>query len=226
MRLFAPFIVVCILFTPPATCARGIVTVAGEGRLPVIERWQIAGDTSAFPLELVHADFPADLSIFKSGFSAADAVRNPEDLRYAVDGVLEQVIYELPDAELLTNTGYYRNDVAGFVLEFRSRDNQRDIPIYHRLKTAIYTTPDGRQVMFTLWAKATADTYPAVEPAIKFMQEQFMFLGEHEPDVFTQNTIWRWQYLALLVGLLAIVWLIRRQRMKRQATPADLSEAT
>lgn len=202
---------------------QGLVTVAGECRLPVIERWEVASDTAAFPLELVHSDYPADFSVFKSGFAAADAVGGPEDLRYAVNGVLERVIYELPDAELLTNTGYYDSDVAGFILEFRSSSGE-ELPVYHRLKTALYTLPNGRQVMFTLWAKASADTYPAVEPAIRFMQEQFVFLGEHEPNVFGSRSLWRWQYLALLLGLLGIVWLIRRQRMQRAERRVDAAE--
>jgi len=212
----------CLLLSTDSGFARGLITIADECRLPVIDRWQVAGDSGVFPCEIVHTDLPADFSIHKSGFASSDAVRGPEDLRAAVDGVLERVIYELPEAELLTNSGYYETNVAGFVLEFRSRDLQQELPVYHRLKTAIYTLPDGRQVMYTLWAKASAEAYPAVEPAIKFMQDQFMYMGEHRDDVFARESLWRWQYLALFVGLLALVWVIRRQRMKRAAPPGDL----
>lgn len=219
MSILVRLLLLFVLLTPCCPAA-GLATLAGECRLPVIDGWEVLSDSSGYPIELLHQSYDADFSIFRSTFSASEAVTSPDELRTAVDGVLDNVISDLPGSRLLTNTGYVHGGSAGFVLEFESREAEAMASIRHRMYTALYTLPDGDQVMFTLWAKATETDYPLAEPSIRYMQEHFAFIGEHRNRVFPAPQSSRWRWMGLFVGIVVIVWLIRRQRMRRAGRPA------
>ena len=220
MTFFVRFLLCFGLITFDASAA-GLLTFVDECRMPVVDGWEVLGDPADYPIELIHENYAADFSIFKSKFGPDEAVTTSDELRYAVEGVLDQVISELPSSRLLTNTGYYHTSSTGFILEFESTETEGASTVLHRMYTALYTLPDGSQVMFTLWAKATAADYSLVEPSIRYMQEQFAYFGEHRDQVFPDQRSRRWQYMAMLVGVVMVVWLVRRQRLRRAAFRPD-----
>lgn len=146
--------------------------------------WLILSDTLAFPAHIVNDGASAQISIFRSEFQGNDAIRNASDLRASVQKVIDEVILTLPDARLLTNTGFDRTDRAGFILEFVSRDTSAQIDLRHRFEGVVYRLENGSQVMFTLWAKAPKDQYAASESAIRAIQASFEFVGPKAAAVF------------------------------------------
>jgi hypothetical protein len=214
MSFFARSLLLLVLFRVSAPAA-GLMTFAGECRMPVVDGWEVLSDSGGYPIELLHQSYEADFSIFRSSFGIGEAVTTAEELRAAVDGVLDKVIGELPGSRLLTNTGYYHAASAGFILEFESTDPDASLPIRHRMYTALYTLPEGDQVMFTLWAKATESDYLLAEPSIRYMQEQFAFTGAHRANFFPPTSLSRWRWMALFLGLVIVIWLVRRQWVRR-----------
>ncbi|MCB2230717.1 hypothetical protein KQH82_08370 [bacterium] len=206
--------------------AAGFATVAGEARLPVADRWVVVGDTTNYPLELLHESGQAELLLFRSEIAENEAVDNQQQLRTAVDKVVENVILTLPDSRLLTNTGYYETARTGFVLEFVSTDTAADSTLKHRLKTVIYRLPDQSQVMFTLWGKGIRSAWDDVEPSVVFMQDGFAFLGESQDHVFVTSRKYLWPGLIIALAILATVLLIRKGRTGErpaESTPVHFS---
>lgn len=201
--------------------AAGFATVAGEARVPVPDRWVVMGDTIEYPLELLHESGRGELLVFKSPIDAAEAVDNQRQLRTAVDRVVDHVIMELPDARLLTNSGYYETSRTGFVLEFLSTDTIADSTLRHRLKTVIYRLPDESQVMFTLWAKSVESAWADLEPSMQLMQDGFSFFGESQDHVFASSRRYLWPVLIIALAILATVLLIRKGRSGAAGAETD-----
>lgn len=217
-------IVYCL--TGTSLSAAGFATVAGEARMPVADTWVVIGDTGDYPLELLHESGRAELLVFRSEIGEDEAVDNQQQLRTAVDKVVENVILSLPDSRLLTNTGYYETARTGFVLEFISTDTAADSTLKHRLKTVIYRLPDQSQVMFTLWGKGIRSTWDGVEPSVVFMQDGFSFLGDYQDHVFLTSRTYLWPGLTIALAILATVLLIRKGRSRdepAESTPVHFS---
>ncbi len=224
MRLYLGILFIAGVLFPASAPGAGWTTVAGEARVPLAEEWLIVGDTTEYPLELLHKSGQAELLVFKSDIEAAESVDNQQQLRTAVDRVIDNVILTLPDARLLTNTGYHETFRTGFILEFLSTDTISDSTLHHRLKTVIYRLPDESQIMFTLWGKGLRSGWHDIEPSVVLMQDGFAFQGEAEDHVFAVSRRYYWPVLVIALAVLATVLLIRKGRPGEQ--PAETTPKT
>jgi len=196
-----------------AVNAETIAELAGEAHLPMPDGWTVGADSAGYPFQVINDDETAELLIFKSAISSDETVSNENELRMAVDLMINDVILTLPEAKLLTNTGYFDNNRASFVVEFSSRDTLVTEWISHRLKGVLYRHPDGHQMLFTLWARAPTKEYTFYKDQLRQMQEGFVYLGESEPDIFGAAPPSRWYLIATLLLLVAfMVYAFRRKR--------------
>ena len=133
--------------------------------------------------------------------------------------MIDEVILTLPDAKLLTSSGFDHGNRAGFILEFTSTDTTVHLPLRHRFEGVLYRVPDGRQYLFTLWAKAPAESFPLADSSIRVLQSSFEYNGPHEATVFGSNLN---PYVILAVLVLLAIGLIYYGRSRRYArTSAD-----
>lgn len=196
--------------------------LAGEISMPVPGGWS-CDSTSDYPFQLVNTDSTAELLIFKSTINEDEIVTNDAELKLSVDQVIEDVILTMPDAELLTNTGYFEENRVSFAVEFLSTDTAQDLRLRHRLKGVIYKHPEGHQLLFSLWGKVAFGAPPAALDNLRLMQEGFVYAGEAQGKVFgkTQRTEWVW--FAILAMMAAILFLLFKARRKavgmRSAAP-------
>ncbi|MBD3402999.1 hypothetical protein GF420_08885 [candidate division GN15 bacterium] len=226
MRAFVTAVCFACLLGGAQPTAAASATVAGEARVPLADNWLITGDTLEYPLTLLHRGGGAELLVFRSPIVADETVENQRQLRSAVDNVVDNVILTLPDARLETNTGFYETVRTGFVLEFTSTDTTVDSTLKHRLMTAIYRLPDDEQVMFTLWGKGLAGGWSGVEPSIRLMQDGFVFLGEHQEQVFVSKGSRNWALLAVGLAVIAVFVLLTRGRSRRRDERERYAERT
>ena len=132
----------------------------------------------------------------------------------SVDLVIEEAIESLPDGQLHTSTGFYDEYRAGFVLEFGSTDSASGTLIEHRLKGTIYRHPDGHQILFTIWGKCAQADYADLREAITFVQDEFVYRGEHEAEVFGTRSMSYWPIILVAVAFLGLMLLRPRKRQK------------
>jgi len=210
MKRYLFTILFCLTLAGPVS-AGDFIHLAGEIQLPLPGSWQLGSDSLDYPFQLVRFDPSAELLIFKSEISPEDAVQNKDDLRQSVKMVVDDVILTLPDAMLLTSTGYFEDYRTGFMIEFTSTDSVNHIPLRHRLNGVLYRHPDGQQLLFTLWAKAGAEQYPEVVNELKLIQGGFVYAGAQKETVFTGNRRTYW-YIAVLLMLVAGLFYVFRRR--------------
>jgi len=205
--------------------ANQFVRVTEDVEIPVPNNWYMATDTGSFPVQLVYYNDSAEILLFRSEISADDAITNEADLKRSVDLVIEDVIASLPDGQLHTSTGFYDTYRSGFVLEFGSSDSAGGTPLEHSLKGVIYRHPDGHQILFTIWGKATSRDFPEVKGAINLVQESFVYHGEYEKDVFAPESMLYWP-LALVVLVLIGLLLLRPRKRKTDDGPVGTSSGS
>ncbi|MFZ5979610.1 MAG: hypothetical protein ACOYVF_03165 [Candidatus Zixiibacteriota bacterium] len=203
-------ILVLILSGPVA--ASGYLKLAGEINLPMPDNWLLASDSPDYPFQLVDSNLTSEILIFKSDIAPNEVIANEVELQEAVDRVIEDVILSLPEASLLTNTGYYEKYRTVFILEFSSLDTVNLVTLRHRFEGLIYRLPEGGQVLFTLWAKATDDNYASLEASIKMIQEGFNYSGPQESNVFGRSESIPIQYIIVIVLILGLFFLLRLRR--------------
>lgn len=203
-----------LLLITPHIFATGFITLADETTLPEPKGWQLVGDSSDYPFQLVTEDLDAEVLIFKSVVRDDQVITDEKDLKRSVDDVLSEVIPQLPDAKVQTNTGFTEGDRAGFVLEFTSTDTTTGVPIQHRLKGILYRRPEGHQLLFTVWAKSPVAGYSDREGEIKLIQDGFYYTGVHEPDVFARKHDTRWYLLATVLVVIALLYFFRTFRTR------------
>lgn len=198
-----------------------LVDLCGEIILPVPTGWSLAGEDCDYPLAVVNETWSAELLIFRTEIAPDAAISNVGELKAAVNGVIDEVIMTLPDARLISSTGYHDTSRARFELEYMSVDTAAQITLCHRLLGIIYRHPDGYQLLFTLWAKSPLDVYTPISSEIRCMQNGFTYAGPAEEDVFSTGSSESWKYGCL--ALLAVALLLYRRRKKRYPqTGADL----
>jgi len=203
-----------LLLVTPQIFATGFITLAKESTLPVPKGWQLVGDSSDYPFQLVTDDLDAEILIFKSVVRDDQIITDEKDLKRSVDDVLSEVIPQLPDARIQTNTGFTEGDRAGFVLEFTSTDTTTGVSIQHRLKGILYRRPEGHQLLFTIWAKSPMAGYADREGEIKLIQDGYYYTGVHEPDVFRRKQYTRWYLLAIILAVVALLYFFRTIRVR------------
>ena len=214
--------VLCIVVALALTLSAGvsadnaIVTLGDELRLPVPHGWTVVDEASGHPYRIINDARTSELLIYRSVISAEEAIADETALRQSVDLALEEVIYGLPEAVLLTNTGYFRGDHAAFALDFLAQDSVLGIPLQHRMVCLVYGHPDGYQLMFTLWAKAAAADAEAVYADLLTMQDGLRYVGPARPQVFERRDRRPLVLLLALLPLLALM-LARRLRKRRES---------
>ena len=203
--------------------ASQFVRVAGQVEVPIPDGWRLATDTASFPIQLVHRSDSAEVLIFRSDIAKDDMISDEHGLKKSVDLVINDVIKSLPEGRLRISSGFYDEYRTGFTLEFASIDSSSGVPLEHRIKGIIYRLPDDRQVMFTVWGKAAAATWPGVRDAVKMVQDEFAFRGKYENEVFYgKKSFGYWPLFLVAIGLLGL-FLIRPKRKKaaEQQPPAN-----
>ncbi|MBN1211974.1 MAG: hypothetical protein JXA92_05300 [candidate division Zixibacteria bacterium] len=191
------------------------VELGNEIKIPLPDNWIVATDGGDFPFQLVDTNLTSDIMIFKSEIPPSEIITNDEALKQSVQGVIDEVILSLPEARILSNTGYFEKYRTGFVLEFLSFDTVNVITLRHRLLGFIYLHPDGHQLLFTVWAKSGEDTYPAVENSIKTIQDGFNYSGPRTGDVFNPSRgVPTYLYLILFM-LLGLFFFMRARQLQR-----------
>jgi len=194
----------------------GIYVELGEQiKIPLPDNWIVASDGSDFPFQLVDTNLTSDIMIFKSDIPQEDIITNDEELKQSVQGVIDDVILSLPEARILSNTGYFEQYRTGFVLEFLSFDTVNVITLRHRLLGLIYQHPDGHQILFTVWAKSGEDTYPAMENSIRMIQDEFNYSGPRTGDVFNPSRSVPTYLYIILFMLLGLFFFLRTRQLQR-----------
>jgi len=199
--------------------ANQLVRIAGDVDIAVPTDWYLATDTAAFPVQLIHRSDSAEVLAFRSDIAKGDLIEDEHDLKKSVDLVINEVISTLPEGLLRVSTGFYDKYRTGFTLEFASVDSLSGIALEHSIKGIIYRLPDDRQVMFTVWGKSAATTWPHVKGAVKRIQDEFAYRGKYESEVFADKSMSYWPLLLLAVGLIGL-FLLRPGRRKAKAAAA------
>ena len=208
-----------------SSVAGGFINLAGEIRLPSLNSWHLGNDTLDYPFQLVRLEPPAELLIFKSIIAPVDAVLSNDELKRSVEKVVDDVILGLPEASLLTSTGYFETYRTSFVIEFISTDSISHVPLYHRLNAILYRHPDGQQLLFTLWAKTDTKDYPTVADELKLIQSGFIYTGPQEASVFLTNRRPYWYGVGLLIIIAGLLYAFR-QRTRASKTRLSISSGT
>ncbi len=202
----------------------GFVQLADDSRIPLADGWNLAADSGAYPFQLINAEGTAELLIFRSVIAGNESIRNEQQLKASVDLVVQDVIMTLPEAKLLSSTGYNDDSRVGFALDFTSFDEEREVNVLHRLKAVLYQRPDGDQLLFSLWGKAAADAEPAAMNEIRLMQEEFAYRGDYELKIFRSSTGYDWYLVGFLFAMLIVMILVLKRRQRR-TQPAFSAEA-
>ncbi len=220
-RLALTFLMV-VLFTGASCAASGFFDLGGEIRLPQPDGWRLGTDSIDFPFQIIDPTETSELLIFRSEITGDGIIRNQQELRGSVDKVVNDIILELPKAQLLSSTGYYDTSRVSFVLDFESSDSATGLVISHRLKGYMYRHPDGHQILFTLWGKTGRDNPPMVMSDIRLMQDGFAYYGPAEAEIFGSPGKPIWYWLAPVGGTLVLIFFFfRRNRNNSIAFSED-----
>ncbi len=210
-RLLALLLLVTLAIPVWATTS---VRFAGEVALPAPVGWVVLGDSSTYPGQLVNHQHAAKQLVFKSTISMDETIDDPSELKPSVDGIVDDVILGLPNARILTNTGYNETDRIRFVIEFTSDDSATSATLYHRLTGVIYRHPDGHQLLFTLWGKSQLQVSSLVADDMRIMQEGFTYTGPAVADVFAKPPDRRMWGVVVLVGVILLLFYLLKRRVR------------
>ena len=177
-------------------------TFFGEISLSIPPDWSLTGDSTVYPIQFVHQDGDAEFLIFRTALAKDEAVSSRAALKGAVQRIVDSVIMGLPQAKLVSNTGYDEKERVQFALEFISSSAGDNLPIRHRLTGYLYRALDGRQILFTLWGRGLLAHFQDKLPQILNMQNSFEFTGPHDPTVF--GTSPRKWFMVILLCLIVV----------------------
>jgi len=217
------FIAVALLTAAQAT-GDNLVRPDEQIRLPLAEGWAVGGDEDGFPILLVNDDLSAELQIFRSEIAEDEAIDDSQELHQAVEGIITDVVLTLPEAELLTNTGYHDPGRVRFVLEFVSFDTTALAEIRHRLVGILYRHPDGHQLLFTLWGKTSNPPSEKVAADLENMQQRFEYFGPAVDDVFAAKTDYRFFILGGAIVLLLLILRFWKRTRRTGDTNSAIKE--
>ncbi len=204
--------IIAILMLAMSARAATPVMLGEEVEMLLPEDWAVDITNDDFPYMVEHDEFAAEMLISRSVIPEGETLNSPEELKSAVEFVLSDVVNPLPNARLLTNTGFNDVERAGFVLEFITDDSANSLQIRHRLTGIVYRHIEGRQILYTLWARADTEEYGYVEADIWLMQQSFAMTVDHAVDVFATPTRSNWRYVPAILLLGALFLLIRKRR--------------
>ncbi len=191
------------------------VELDGEVRINLSSDWSLQADTAGYPYHITNNDAGAEILIFRNFLDSDEAIRDREELKLSVDNVVADIILELPEARLMSTTGYSENGRVRFELEFLTTDTTANIPLWHRFVGHIYTHPEGYQLLFTVWAKCPLANAEIIRSDFDWIAGSLDYYGPVEPTVFgPRETNPNWTYSGALVVLLLVLLLIRRRQTR------------
>mgnify|MGYP006278986193 CR=1 FL=1 len=197
------------------------VELGGEVVVPLHPGWQVIDSVSGYPYEIVNSDTSAELSIHRSIISSDEAIDSPDELKTAVDSVVATVISTLPQAHLLSSTGYGGESEASFALEFESYDDASKTMLHQRLVGHVYRHPDGHQLMFTLWGRVAPSVWDMVSPSLISMQDGFVYRGPSEETPFARPGYDPMKTVLLVaVVVMVVIVLVRFHHDRRAVEPS------
>lgn len=214
------------LMLPTLAFATDPVKVGQELLVPVAENWSVDGSTETFPCRLVRDDESAEILFFRTALEGDNQVNSELELKAAVDTVIANVILDLPGGEVLASTGLAESGWAQFVIDFESFDAVRVITLQHRFVGLLYRIDDGRQHLYTVWAKAPKELFEELRPELRNIQDNVVYTGMRIEPVFARRSSMTW---LPIVGLLLAVFLLfypRFSRSRRTATAGADSPKT
>ena len=210
---------ILVLLFSTGAAADELIRPDDQVLLPLPGGWLAGGDTAGFPIELVNEDLTAEFQVFRNELSKEDAIANGSQLQRAVDDIISDVIMDLPDAQLLTNTGFQEDNRVWFVLEFISGDSLTLPMVSHRLAGVLYGLPNDDQLLFTLWGKASADAPAGVQSDFRIMQDGFRYTGPSADYPFSRPNRLRWYLTGSLALVLVLIVALRRRAFRRSSHP-------
>lgn len=199
--------------------ANSFIEIGDRARLPLPDGWNVSGSADDFPVRITHSEISAELLLYETVLTGEDVIPGPGAFQVAVDEVLDSVVLQLPDALLLSSTGYDKQGFGVFEIEFVTSDTVSTTEIRHRLVGKLYRHVEGFQLLYTLWGKASQGMYPSIRGDLARMQDGFRYVGAADELVFeSSDGDTRW-YLLLLFAILAVLFVMRRRRaVKETAT--------
>ena len=189
------------------TSAGEFARLGPDAEVPLPPGWMLLSDSTGFPAQMVYQNDSAEILFFRSRISGKDMITNESELRTSVDLVVDEVIYSLPEGQLLTTTGFYDGFRTGFTLEFLSVDSISGIPLEHSLRGIIYRHADDYQTLFTVWGKAARSGYADVKTAITTVQEGFAYRGDFEDEVFEPTPMSYWPLVLVVMAIIGVMLL-------------------
>jgi len=201
---------ILLLLLSTNVLADRLIRPADQVELPLPASWLVGGDEVGFPIDLVNEDLTAEFQVYRNELPQDDAIADGAQLRRAVDDIISDVVMELPNAQLLTNTGYAEDNRVWFVLEFTSGDTAAASRVSHRLAGVLYRLPNHDQLLFTLWGKASANAPGSVQSDFRVMQSGFRYTGPSADRPFEQSNGLR--YFLVGSGLLVLILIITLRR--------------
>lgn len=234
-RLFgATGILACFLTAVPGIVA-GVPAAAPDSafgefaklgpdvEVPLPPGWMLLSDSTGFPAQMIYQNDSAEILFFRSRISGKDMITNESELRTSVDLVVDEVIYSLPEGQLLTTTGFYDGFRTGFTLEFLSIDSITGISLEHSLRGIIYRHSEDYQTLFTVWGKSARSGYADVKGAITIVQDGFAFRGEFENEVFEPTPMSYWPLVLVVMAIIGV--LLLRPPWRRAKTGPEAVDA-
>ena len=206
-------VIIVVLISPVLGSER--IELNGEVRVELPSDWSIEGDNSNYPYKIISREAGAEILIFRNILTSEEVIRNEEELKLSVDNVVADIILELPDAQLLSTTGYFEDERVRFELEFVSRDTTADVQLWHRFVGLIYAHPEGHQLLFTVWGKCLIEDAEIIRSDLNGIQNSLIYFGPVESSVFTPRDInQNWIYIGALVILLMILLILRKRQVR------------
>lgn len=188
-----------------------------EFTIPILPNWSIDTSKTDYPYRILHDNINAELNIFKSLLEPNERVNNNKEFKEAVQGIIDDILFTLPDAQLLINEGFYEKDHLSFELEFTSFDTTSGITLSHFIKSFIYRLSDNYQIMFTLWSKMDNSDSDLLLKEVKFYQDNFTYTGEAEQLFYPKrNQFYKWFTLfsALILFFVGIYVILRMNKSR------------
>ena len=215
-------VVTLILLASSGRGDNSFVELAGEAGLALPSGWRVIGSTESYPFAIAHDESEAQLLLFQSEMTGADRFTGPPDFEVAVQQVIDSVVMTLPEAQILTNTGYHENGRAEFVIEFQTQDTALGRAMQHRLMGVVYRHETGHQLLFSLWGRAPREAFATIGKDFETIQNSFRYTGPQAEEVFVSpSDNLRWM-IVLVAGLGAVLFFLRQRRRQLQR---DVSSA-
>ncbi len=210
MRRIICLISVVLVVAPAVLAAR--LPLGTDVSLPLISGWQIEENDTTFPYHLYNEQRTAEMIVFESVLERDEMVEDTTGFRETVDQVIRTIFYDLPDILILSNTGYYYDSLAKFEVEFQSRSDEIQGKLHHRFAGILIRRNDNRQVLYSLWGKASQEAAVNDLLDIKMMQDSFAYNGQLAEHVFVTERNELWYYFLPLVAIFLLLIVIRRKQ--------------